>query len=123
MLGFQREKGIVRDYYQALDNADIYEVDITLKRFTSENYTWRAFHPFNLQTDVKAVSDTFWKPFLTSFTHVQRRMDVFFAGNNFIDDGESVWVCSMGHLMGLFDKAWLGIQPTNKIAMLRYAEF
>ena len=83
MLGFQREKGIVRDYYQALDNADIYEVDITLKRFTSENYTWRAFHPFNLQTDVKAVSDTFWKPFLTSFTYVRRRMDVFFAGNNF----------------------------------------
>ena len=25
--------------------------------------------------------------------------------------------------MGLFDNPWLGIQPTNKIAMLRYAEF
>ena len=29
----------------------------------------------------------------------------------------------MGHLMGLFDKAWLGIQPTGKITMLRYCEF
>ena len=54
---------------------------------------------------------------------MQRRMDVFFAGKNFIDDGASIWVCSMGHLMGLFDQPWLGIQPTGKIVMLRYAEF
>jgi predicted ester cyclase len=54
---------------------------------------------------------------------MQRRMDVFFAGRNFIDDGASVWVCSMGHLMGLFDEPWLGIKPTGKIIMLRYAEF
>ena len=44
-------------------------------------------------------------------------------GLNFIDNGGSVWVCSMGHLMGLFDNPWLNIEPTNKIAMLRYAEF
>ena len=29
----------------------------------------------------------------------------------------------MGHLMGLFDEPWLGIQPTGKISMLRYCEF
>jgi predicted ester cyclase len=29
----------------------------------------------------------------------------------------------MGHLMGLFDAPFLGIKPTGKIAMLRYAEF
>ena len=29
----------------------------------------------------------------------------------------------MGHLMGLFDKSWLGIPPTGKMAFLRYAEF
>ena len=29
----------------------------------------------------------------------------------------------MGHLMGLFDAPWLGIRPTRKLAMLRYAEF
>lgn len=29
----------------------------------------------------------------------------------------------MGHLMGLFDAPFLGIPPTRRIAMLRYAEF
>ena len=29
----------------------------------------------------------------------------------------------MGHLMGLLDEPWLGIRPTGKVAMLRYAAF
>ncbi|GAA6207852.1 hypothetical protein NBRC116601_11450 [Cognatishimia sp. WU-CL00825] len=29
----------------------------------------------------------------------------------------------MGHLMGLFDKTWLGIRPTGKLAFLRFAAF
>ena len=123
MSNFQNEKRIVRNYYEALDNAPLDETESILTSFTSKDYIWRAYHPFHLQTDAKAVSDIFWKPFLTSFQNMQRRMDVFFAGKNFIDDGETVWVCSMGHLMGLFDNPWLGIQLTNKIAMLRYAEF
>ena len=54
---------------------------------------------------------------------MQRRQDIFFAGLNEIDGYESTWVVSMGHLMGLFDRAWLGIQPTGKMAFLRYCEF
>ena len=45
------------------------------------------------------------------------------AGANEIDEGKTQWVCSMGHLMGLFDKEWLGIPSTGKMAFLRYAEF
>tara|TARA_B110000908_G_C10225223_1_gene437559 strand:+ start:568 stop:1569 length:1002 start_codon:yes stop_codon:yes gene_type:complete len=123
MSGFQDEKRIVREYYDALDASPTSGITQTLKNHTAENYTWRAFHPFGLQTNVEQVSDLFWQPFRTAVTSVQRRMDVFFAGNNFIDGGGSVWVCSMGHLMGLFDKQWLGIQPTQKMAMLRFAEF
>jgi predicted ester cyclase len=54
---------------------------------------------------------------------MQRREDIFFAGLNQIDGFSSVWVVSMGHLMGLFDTPWLGICPTRKLVMLRYAEF
>jgi hypothetical protein len=54
---------------------------------------------------------------------VQRREDIFIAGRNQIDDFKSVWVISMGHLMGLFDALFLGIPPSRKITMLRYAEF
>ena len=38
-------------------------------------------------------------------------------------DLNSVWVVSMGHLMGLFDNEWLGIAPSGKMALLRYCEF
>ena len=122
-LSFQAEKQVIREYYSALDNAKGDGITAVLGRYTAENYTWRAFHPFHLQTDSETVSDLFWKPFRGAVTSMQRRMDVFFAGNNFIDDGGSVLVCSMGHLMGLFDAPWLGIQPTGKMIMLRYAEF
>ena len=105
MSGFQEEKRIVRDYYEALDASPTSRITQTLKEHTADKYTWRAFHPFHMQTDVEQVSQLFWQPFRTAVTHVQRRMDVFFAGNNFIDDGGSVWVCSMGHMMGLLSAA------------------
>ena len=123
MSTFQSEKRLVRDYYAALDQAEGSEIEGVLRDFTASDYVWRAFHPFHLQTDIAEVSRIFWQPFRKAIKHVQRRMDVFFAGDNFIDDGGSVWVCSMGHLMGLFDEPWLGIQPTQKMIMLRYAEF
>jgi hypothetical protein len=43
------------------------------------------------------------------------------AGTSEVDDGK--WVCSMGHLMGLFDNDWLGIPATRKMTFLPYVEF
>lgn len=123
MPDFQSEKCLVLEYYRAMDAADEHTTIDVLKTFTTQHYTWRAFHPFHLQTDVEEVARLFWTPFRKAVRHMQRRMDVFFAGDNFIDDGGSIWVCSMGHLMGLFDEPWLGIKPTGKMVMLRYAEF
>jgi predicted ester cyclase len=123
MSGFQNEKRVVLDYYKALDNANDAQIADVLKQHTTDHYIWRAFHPFHLQTDTCEVARLFWQPFRKSVTHMQRRMDVFFAGTNFVDESASVWICTMGHLMGLFDEAWLGIQPTGKMVMLRYAEF
>lgn len=123
MSDFQSEKRLVLDYYSALDQAAVSEIVETIKRYTAENYTWRGFHPFHLQTSPEDIARVFWHPFRQAVTSQQRRMDVFIAGRNFMDDGHSTWVCSMGHLMGLFDEPWLGIQPTGKIVMLRYAEF
>ena len=65
----------------------------------------------------------FWQPLKKSFSNLQRRMDIFFAGSNSLSSNRDVWVVSMGHLMGLFDTPWIGIKHTNKIAMLRYCEF
>ena len=120
---FQSSKALVLDFYNALDGADGGDITRVLERYTTDDYHWRGMHPFYEQTGAKAVSDSFWRPFRQAFKPIQRRQDIFMAGLNEVDGFESEWVCSMGHLMGLFDEAWLGIPPTGKMAFLRYVEF
>ncbi|MDJ0628996.1 MAG: nuclear transport factor 2 family protein [Rhodobacter sp.] len=123
MTGFTQEKSLLRDYYTALDGADADGIEAVLARFCGPGYLWRGFHPFDEITDLGGVANRFWRPLRQSLTRLQRRMDVFMAGRNEIDGFQSVWVVSMGHLVGLFDTGWLGIPPTGKMACLRYCEF
>ena len=120
---FSSEKQLVRDFYKALDSAPDDAVGQIMTGVCGPDYLWRGFHPFGEIASVDAVADRFWRPLRQSLSRLQRRMDVFMAGRNEIDDFQSVWVVSMGHLMGLFDRPWLGIPPTGKIACLRYCEF
>jgi len=122
-MDFQAEKQLVLDHYAALEAATPDTVADVLAQRTSADWHWRGMHPFYEQHGAADVAESFWKPFLTSFSSVQRRPDIFFAGNHLNEDGAPVWVVQMGHLMGLFDAPFLGIAPTRKITMLRYAEF
>jgi len=119
----QQAKALVRDYYFRLDQAEGDAITDEIRSMTTDDYLWRGFHPFNELHGGTELGENFWLPLRTALCRMQRRIDIFMAGYNQIDDFESVWVCSMGHLMGLFDQPWLGIQPTGKIAMLRYCEF
>ena len=121
MTDLQVAKRVVRAHHAALESAAHGDVAAALARHTSPDWLWRGMHPFYEQTGADAVAGTFWTPLLTALTSLQRREDIFFAGQN--DAGDGVWVCSMGHLMGLFDAPLLGILPHRRIAMLRYAEF
>jgi len=127
MTDFQAEKDLVRQYYEELDSAGDGEISGVISRYTGSDYTWRGMHPFHMQHSADDVANVFWRPFRKSFTSIQRRQDVFMAGSN--DSGiehgipDSVWVCSMGHMMGLFDGSWLGIPSTGKMGFLRYVEF
>lgn len=123
MSDFQNSKDLVRRYYEELDRAQGEEINDVIRRYTSEEYLWRGMHPFHEQHSADDVANTFWRPFRESFTSIQRRPDVFMAGLNEIDDFSSEWVCCMGHMLGLFDKDWLGIPSSGKMAFLRFAEF
>lgn len=123
MRDFQNEKGLVREHYADLAQATSASVADVLARRTSPEWIWRGMHPFNEQCGAAAVAQSFWRPFLEAMSHVQRRQDIFMAGLNEIDGFQSVWVVSMGHLMALFDRPFLGVRPTRRLAMLRYAEF
>lgn len=123
MAGFQFIKQRVRAFHDRIDAAGVSEVKSALDEFTTPDFQWRGMHPFNLKRGAEAVADTFWRPLKRAVTSIQRRPDVFMAGCNDVDGFTSEWVCSMGHLMGLFDRPWLGIPPTGKVLFLRYAEF
>lgn len=122
-MTFQTEKDLVRAQHAALRGATPDTVATILAVHTSPDWHWRGMHPWHDRHGAEAVAAGFWQPFLQAMSRMQRREDVFFAGRNQIDDFSSVWVVSMGHLMGLFDAPFLGIRPTRRIAMLRYAEF
>ncbi len=121
MSRYQAAKTVVRDYFDAMENASPDTVADVLQEFVSEDYLWRGVYPFRDQRGVTAVASTFWQPLLRTLAHMQRRQDIFIAGTNEIS-GEQ-WVMSMGNFMGLFDADWLGIPHTRKMANLRYAEF
>ena len=119
----QDAKQVVLKYYDAFDTAPIDQIVDVLRKHTADGYSWRGIHPFYEQSGVDAVAKTFWVPLRQAFSPLQRRPDVFFAGANTVGDGREVWVCQMGHLLGLFDRPWLGIPPTQRMCFLRYAEF
>lgn len=122
MSKYQEAKKIVRDYFDAMEKATPENVADVLKAHTSENYLWRGVYPFREQAGAQAAADAFWSPLMTSMTRMQRRQDIFIAGENEVTAGET-WVMSMGHFMGLLDAEFLGMRPTGKIMNVRYAEF
>ena len=123
MEDFQAEKGCVLAMHTALDQARPEDLAVVLSVALTPNCLWRGFHPFNEITGPDALAAEFWAPLRQSLTRLHRRNDVFMAGRNEIDGFQSVWVVSMGHLMGLWDAPWLGISPTGKMAFLRHCEF
>jgi hypothetical protein len=119
----QTSKAVVRSFYEAFDGATENTLSDVLESHSGADYFWRGMHPFYEQNGADATIEIFWKPLRKSFASLQRREDIFMAGQNNVGVGDSVWVASMGHFMGLFDQDWLGIPATGKIAFLRYAEF
>ena len=82
MPDLQHEKDILRRHYTALDTAKIEAIGDVMAAATTPDYRWRGFHPFNEITGAEAVAEQFWMPLRESFTAMQRRLDVFMAGEN-----------------------------------------
>lgn len=123
MSNVQVEKQLIRKFMGAFDSAPTDQLAAIMDEHMSADYHWRGMHPFYEKQGTTTVIDEFWKPLRASLTSLQRREDIFFAGQNIYHDGPQVWSCSMGHFMGLFDQDWLGIPATRKMAFLPYAEF
>ena len=122
MGNYQKEKQLVLQYFDALEQAQPSQVGRVMEQFMSEDYSWKSVYPFRDLSGKQDISEKFWGKLKASLRHLQRRMDIFIAGTNQFCSGEH-WVMSMGHFMGLFDRDFLGIRHTRKMTSLRYAEF
>ena len=130
MNQLQAAKQLILDYNRALDRCTNDQLADVIAHYTGDQYLWRGMHPFYEQHTARDVANEFWQPLREAFAPLQRRPDVFLAGQNALNEHElgtnnsdQVWVCSMGHFFGLFDKPWLSIPPTGKMVFIRYAEF
>ena len=121
MKSFQDQKSLILSYYDELEAASAGSVKKVISQFAAPDFKWYGVYPFNEQNGGDAVAEVFWIPFLSAWSNVQRRQDVFLAGINEIDN--AVWVISMGHFMGLLDGNWLGLPASRKMTFLRYADF
>jgi predicted ester cyclase len=97
--------------------------------------TWHVFHPINELVGTQAVIGGFYGPLQSAFAGLERRTDLFFAGQwTSPPEGEvgyspphvraeGLWATAMGHYIGTFKQPWLGIPPTGEPAVLRFGEF
>ena len=121
MKSYQSQKSLILSFYDKLEGANAKSVGKIINQFTTSDFQWYGVYPFNEQKGGDAVAQVFWIPFLSAWSNVQRRQDVFLAGTSEIDNTD--WVISMGHFMGLLDGNWLGFPASRKLAFLRYADF
>ncbi|MDG2066849.1 MAG: nuclear transport factor 2 family protein [SAR324 cluster bacterium] len=121
MKSFQTQKSLILSFYDEIEAANANSIAKVIRKFTKPDLQWYGVYPFNEQKGGDAVAEVFWIPFLSAWSNVQRRQDIFLAGTSEIDNAD--WVISMGHFMGLLDGNWLGLPASRKIAFLRYADF
>jgi len=122
-MSIQAAKLVVRSLYDELDKAEPEHFEDVMQKFCATDYKWRGMYPFVELPSVHEVCEKLWKPFRHALTSIQRRQDIFMAGPNSLSEDDSIWVVSMGHLMGLHDNPWLNIPPTRRMSFLRYCEF
>ncbi len=116
----QANKALVLAFQAEFERAPIQGVEKTIASYSSRDYVWHGVYPFETQHGAAALAETFWKPLLHAWEHLQRRQDIFIAGASVFG---GTWVTSMGHFCGLFVRDWLGIPATGKMSFLRYCEF
>jgi hypothetical protein len=87
--------------------------------FYAENADINVVHPFNKVAGAGAYIHRVLGSLQDAFENLCRTDYIAFGG----DYENAEWVTNTGYYTGTFKKPWLGIQPTNTLAHLRFGEF
>ncbi|MDJ0928612.1 MAG: ester cyclase [Gammaproteobacteria bacterium] len=116
---YQAAKQTVLEFHRDLLAASDPELAAVNGRFCTPEFVWNGSFPFNRLDGSDAVAANFWQPLKRAFPDLERRDDIFMAGQ--FEGG--TFVASTGHLLGTFMRDWLDVPPTGKPKFLRYGEF
>ena len=75
-----------------------------LAEFFDPNCEWHTFHPINELHGTAEIDAKFWQPLLYAMPDVERRTQLFFAGDfdGRFCGGAGTWVTAHGYLTGTF---------------------
>lgn len=102
----------------------LYDIDIIAlpKQFESVFDVACKMHlttPIDDHIGPQSLFSEVYKPLLTAIPDLERRDYICMAG----ESGSEQWVGCAGHYVGVFEKAWLDIPPTQQMVAMRYHEF
>ena len=83
------------------------------------NLFFRGSCPFDTISGRDAVRDRLWTPLEAAFRGLRRRTDLLLSGS--FDAGD--WIATSGHFTGVLAREWLGIAPTDRLAIFRFGRF
>ncbi len=113
-------KELVLAYFNDFENASVSDLKTVMSNYMTSDYKWHGVYPFETLEGIDETVESFWKPLRRSWDYIQRRQDIFIGGESVFGGN---WVNSTGHFLGMFERNWLGIPSTGKMAFLRYCEF
>lgn len=124
----QRNKALVLDHWQRLDDADG-SVRASALSHMATDVAWHGHAPVGSLHGSDEFLRNGWEPLRTAFPDLTRDTFIFFAGtsNGRVDgdielDGHE-WVTGTGVLRGTFAEDYLGIPATGAEVAMRWGEF
>ncbi len=104
--------------------AVLYDIDATalrgrLAEFFAADCAVHLANPLEKMTGPAQLYEAAYAPLLQAVPDLERRDFIVMAGES---NGQN-WVGCCGHYMGVFERAWLGIPPTQHLMAMRYHEF
>lgn len=112
-------KQFLKAYADAFRHPDTTGADMAVQHHFAQNAQIHVCHPFNTHNGPKAYIDNVLTPLRAAFAGLHRRDDILIGG----DFEGAEWVSATGYYAGKFVAPFLGIDPTDALAYLRFGEF
>lgn len=109
-------KRLLADFLAAIAAAPEEAIGDVLAAHCNADCVWEVFHPFNRLATNAEADVAFWRTLRHAMPDYEQR-PAFMLGGEY--EGREQ-VSSWGHVMGTFDRPWLGIPPTHGMAVLRF---